>query len=1080
MSEPELRISLLGGFAVGVGEQTVSEGAWRLRKAKSLVKLVALAPEHRLHRDRAGELLWPDRDTAAAANNLHQALYVARRALETAGVDGSAALELRDDALTLLGARVDVEEFERAAAAAHGSRDRALCGAAVELYAGELLPEDRYEDWSAERREALREHYIALLLELAGLERASGDTQAAVGWLQRALIEAPLHEEAHRELMTLFALGGRRQQALAQYQRLRQALRREFEDVPDPETRRLYQSILSGSFGAADEPEAEHRPKASRDEVEAPRENNLPLRLTSFVGRERELADVWGLLDRGRLITLTGPGGCGKTRLAIEAAAGRLRSFPDGVWLVELAPLLEGALVASEVAEALGVQLRAGIRPAETLAHQLADRRLLLVLDNCEHLIESCAQLADELLRACAGLTILTTSREPLHVPGELGWRVPSLSLPDLSEPATERELLASESGRLFCQRAAEASPGFDPGGENTLAIADICLRLDGIPLALELAAARASVLSPVQIADRLDDSLRLLAGGSRVALTRQQTLRATLAWSHDLLTLEERMLFHRLAVFSGSFALDAAEGICADGKLSRDQVLDLLSRLVDKSLVLVDPDTGEPRYRLLETVRQYAAERLDDSGERRAVDRRHLDWYEQFARETVPPPGEAVTGGIPERLDAEHGNLGAALATALRNYPDSALRMAAALWPWWLARSHLVEGAAALEAALERNPGRTELRVQALLALMALHVRLGDIPRYAAIGDEAISIARELGNDRLSAHALLRVGQYIFTIDAEASERFYDEAFDIAAKSGDRFLSASVAHARALVACSRSAYAEANELLVEAGELLEQLPEEGGEAFPAITPPLVVQADPASGRPRMFFEETMLLFRPVPARLALGYVLSNQAFALRSMGELEAARDPLDRALGLFRERRDRPGIALALNQLGNLGRSLGEYVMAREWLEEAISIRTELGDRRGTGLSLGNLGLLSAAAGAVDDGRRRLAESLSLFERTDDGPGQAGALLNLANVELSAGNRPEGRALLERSLPLWEAQGLVRACGWISLMLAEVLDDTGEGDEAARRRDEARALFERIGDSTGLDWTKSALRAR
>jgi predicted ATPase/DNA-binding SARP family transcriptional activator len=1079
MSAPELRISLLGGFAAAAGDRSVSEGAWRLRKAKSLVKLLAMAPEHRLHRERASELLWPDRDAAAAANNLHQVLYVARRALETADLDGSAVIELHDDALTLRVGRVDVEEFERAAAGARGSGDRTLCQAAVDLYAGELLPEDRYEDWTAPRREALREQCIALLLELAGIEQDGGDTPAAVGWLQRALVEDPLHEEAHRQLMTLFALSGRRQQALAQYQRLRQALRREFEDVPDAETRRLYQSILSGSFGAEKEPEAAERPRGSREDAEAPRPHNLPLRLTSFVGRERELTEVWRLLDRGRLVTLTGPGGCGKTRLAIEAAGQRLRSFPDGVWLVELAPLLDGSLVGHAVAEALGLQLRGGTPAAEALAVQLAPRKLLLVLDNCEHVIDSCARLADELLRSCVDLTILATSREPLRVPGELAWRVPSLSLPDASEPVTERQLLRCEAGRLFCQRAAEAAPGFEPGGGNAPAIAEICLRLDGMPLALELAAARVPVLSPQQIAERLGDSLRLLAGGSRTALTRQQTLRATLSWSHELLGLEERLLFGRLAAFSGSFALDAVEGICAGDGLDRHQLLDLLGRLVDKSLVIADQDGGEPRYRLLETIRQYAAERLEEAGERRMLEQRHLEWYERFAFELVPPPGQAVTGGTSPRLDAEHGNLGAALAVALRSYPDSALRLAVALWPWWLARSHFAEGARALEAALERSSERTELRAQALLALVALHVRLGDPPGYVHVGEEAISIRRELGNSGLEADALLRVGQYLYAIDGNASGGYFDQAFEIAAKNGDRFMSASIAHARALLACSRSQYADASDLLVEAAGLLEQLDEERADAFPATTLGLVVHDHPGSGRPRIYFEETILLFRPVPARLALGYVLCNHAFALRSMGNLEAARDPLDRALALFRELRDLPGIALALNQLGNLGRSLGDYALAREWLEEALAIRRELGDRRGIGLALGNLGLLSAAAGAVADGRLLLAQSQSLFERTDDGPGQGGALLNLANLELSIGNLEEGRRLLERSLPFWEAQDLVRACAWISLMMADVLEELDEPGEAARRREAARKLFERLGDSTGLERIKGALRA-
>jgi predicted ATPase/DNA-binding SARP family transcriptional activator len=1066
-----LRISLLGSFSAAAGGHAVSEGAWRLRKAKSLVKLLALAPEHRLHRDQAIELLWPDRDAAAAANNLHQALYVARRAL------GASAIELRDDTLVLGEAVVDVEEFERAAASARGSGDRALCAGAVELYGGELLPEDRYEDWTTARRESLRETCIALLLELSALEREAGDSAAAVRWVQRALVEDPLHEEAHRQLMTAFALSGRRQQALAQYQRLRQALRREFEDVPDAETRLLYQSILSGSFAAASDGERDER-RAPRDSSPARGPHNLPLRLTSFVGRERELAEVWRLLDRSRLVTLTGPGGCGKTRLAIEAASGRLRSFPDGVWLVDLAPLADQSLVPDAVAEALGLQLRAGQPPATALAMQLAARRLLLVLDNCEHLIDSCARLALELLRSCPDLTVLATSREPLHVPGELAWRVPSLSLPEPSDELTEEELLRCEAGRLFCERAAESAPGFEPGGANTQAIAEICVRLDGMPLALELAAARARVLSPVQIAERLGDALRLLAAGNRTSLTRQQTLRATLEWSHDLLTGEERALFRRLAVFSGSFALDAAEGICEADDLDRLQVLDLLDRLVDKSLVAVDQHAGEARYRLLETVRQYGAERLDAAGERAGLERRHLDWFAAFATEQVPPLGQAATGGTPPRLDAEHDNLRAAMAWALRHDPPAALRLGVTLFPWWLARSHFAEGARALSAALDATTARNGLRADALLALTALHVRLGDLPNYMDHGYQAIVIRRELGDDLGTAQALLRMGQYLFTLDPDAAQGLHDEALAIATDLGDRFLSASLAHARALLEAARSRYAAAEQLLGQAAELLEQAEGDTRDAFPATTLGLVVHDMPPAP-PRLYFEETLLLFRPVPANIALGYVLCNHAAALRSMGERERAREQLDTALALFRELGDAPGIALALNQLGNLGRTAGDHVLAREWLDEALAIRRELGDRRGTGVALGNLGLLAAAAGDVESGRLLLAESCGLFERTDDGPGQGGALLNLANLELSLGNLDEGRRLLEQSLPFWERQRLVRACGWIELMLADTLDELDLAEESSPHREAARAAFEKLRDFTGLERIKGPLRA-
>jgi predicted ATPase/DNA-binding SARP family transcriptional activator len=1074
----QVRISLLGGFAAAAEDGTVNEGAWRLRKAKGLVKLLALAPEHRLHRERASELLWPDRDPAAAANNLHQALYVARRALETAGLDGAAAIELRDDALVLTDAVVDVEEFEQAAGEARGSGDRALCEAAVELYKGELLPEDRYEDWSAARRESLREQCIALLLELSQLESAAGDGAAAVRWLQRALVEDPLHEEAHRRLMTLFALSGRRQQALAQYQRLRQALRREFEDVPDAETRQLYQSILSGTFGASERDEDAEAERAPRESAPARGPHNLPLRLTSFVGRDRELGEVSRLLERSRLVTLTGPGGCGKTRLAIEAASGKLRDFPDGVWLVDFAPLSDQSLVPDAVAEALGRELRAGQPAATALAMQLAARKLLLVLDNCEHLIDSCARLALELLRTCPELSVLATSREPLHVPGELAWRVPSLSLPDPREELTEEDLLRCEAGRLFCERAAETAPGFDPGGENTKAIAEICVRLDGMPLALELAAARARVLSPVQIAERLGDALGLLAAGSRTALTRQQTLRATLAWSHDLLTQEERVLFRRLSVFSGSFALDSAEGICQSDDLDRLQVLDVLDRLVDKSLIAVDHHAGQARYRLLETLRQYASERLDEAGERGEFERRHLEWFEDFAVQWVPPLGRAATGGIPPRLDAEHDNLRTALTVAVRGYPELALQLAVTLWPWWLARSHFAEGARAIEAALEVNPDPTELRATALLALTALHVRLGDVPYFLDRAQEAIEIRRNGGDRRLAAEGLIQVGYYLYTLNPDTAQQSFDEALVIATNMGDRFLSASLAHAQALLDCSRSRFEDADPLLSHAAELLEQVAGERGGAFPATTLGLAVHDEPGS-RPRMFFEETLLLFRPVPARLALGYVLCNHAYAHRSMNSPDAARDKLDRALALFRELGDQPGIALALNQLGNLSRTVGEHALAREWLEEALEIRRELGDRRGTGVTLGNLGLLRAATGDAEEGRLLLAESRGLFERTDDGPGQGGALLNMANLELSLGNIEEGRQLLDLSLPFWERQHLVRACAWISLMLADTLDELDDRDEAARRRAQARELFEELGDSLGLERIKGPLRA-
>src|SRR3954447_8692445 len=345
-----VEIRLFGVFSVRVGEAVVPEGAWRLRKAKSLVKLLALAPERRVHRERATELLWAERTPESAANNFHQALYVARRALEGAGGDAAGILPLRDEMLLLYpegSVDVDVDSFEAAVARAHDSGVLDDYRAALELHAGELLPEDRYEAWVADRREALNERHLGLLLEFSARLMQNGDSRAAIEVLEQAVVIDPLHEAAHRALMRLFAATGRRQQALAQYHRLRGALRRDLEAEPDPQTAELYRALLRGEVDVEASEQELSRPeqRPSRPAPPQRRRHNLPIALTSFVGRARELAEVARLLDRNRLVTLTGAGGSGKTRLGLEAATARVSACPDGVWLVELAGLGDPTLV---------------------------------------------------------------------------------------------------------------------------------------------------------------------------------------------------------------------------------------------------------------------------------------------------------------------------------------------------------------------------------------------------------------------------------------------------------------------------------------------------------------------------------------------------------------------------------------------------------------------------------------------------------------------------------------------------------------------------------------------------------------
>ena len=1078
-----VQIRLFGAFAVRVGGTAVPEGAWRLRKAKSLVKLLALAPDRRVHRERATELLWPDRGRDAAANNFHQALYVARRALEAAGADGAAVLALRDDMLVLCpGGRVevDVDAFDAAVARARETGAVADLRAAAALHGGELLPEDRYEPWASGRREALSEAHLGLLLDLAGRLDQGGEADAAIEALEQAVVLDPLHEGAHRALMRLFAAAGRRQQALLQFQRLREALRHELEAEPDPQTAELYRALLRGGEGDGERDDvpagADRRraaaPLATRAGPPAAARHNLPTALTSFVGRERELREVARLLERHRLLTLTGAGGAGKTRLALEAATARAGALPDGVWLVELAGLGDAGLVPAATASALGLTLPSQRPALDGLGAQLAGWRGLLVLDNCEHLVTACALLAERLLGTAPGLRILATSREPLRVAGEVTWRVPSLALPEAGRPTTAEALGSCESVRLFCARAADVAPGFALREDNAGAVAEICSRLDGMPLALELAAARVGSLSPAQIAGRLGDSLAVLTAGSRSALDRQQTLRATLSWSHDLLTTGERALFRRLGVFAGTFALEAAEDVAAGDGLDGREVADLLGRLVDKSLVVAEDDPGGYRYRLLEPVRQYARERLADAGEATRLEARHHAFYLDLARAADP---EAVpTGPVValDRLEAEHDNVRAALAWALRHHPEAALRLAVHTWPMWMAGSHFQEGSLWLDAALGASPAPTALRADGLRAAGGLEIRLGRTGGLVALGAERVEIFRALGDRGAVAHALDEIGVYEYMAgNYDGAERRYADSRALAEELGDQEVAAAVLHSEAVLAQCRGDFPDAREALLDSLGRLRALPAgDGGRFFRVHTVGLFVAAEPPGRAPRMFFEETVQFFRRVDAWRAIGYVLAGLGDVARAQGLREPARERLLESLAHFREAHDPMGTAFALNRLGSLAGALGEHDLGREWLEEGLALRRDLGDRRGVGMTLGNLGILAAHAGDLERGRSLIGEALALFEETDDAPGQMGMRLNLGHLAADAGELEAARDLLEATRAMAQAQRLFRCEGWSTLALAELALADGDEARAAGLLDAALARLRPLGDRWGV----------
>jgi predicted ATPase/DNA-binding CsgD family transcriptional regulator len=510
-------------------------------------------------------------------------------------------------------------------------------------------------------------------------------------------------------------------------------------------------------LSAVESAEAETAPRTPKHPP-----HNLPLELSSFVGREKELAEVRRLLENTRLLTLTGSGGCGKTRLALAAAGELVEGFDDGVWMVDLAPLADPSLVPQAVASTLGVHEQPGRAPAETLSDYLRSKKVLLVLDNCEHLIEACAKLAEALLHLCPELRVLATSREALGLTGEVAWPVPSLSLPDLRHLPAVESLLRYESARLFVERTVAVKPTFALNEQNALAVSHVCYQLDGIPLALELAAARAKVLSVEQIADRLDDSFRVLSAGGRTAMPRHRTLHATMDWSHELLPEEERVLFRRLSVFAGGFTLEAAESVCAGEELVRDDVLDLLSHLVDKSLVTAREEDGEARYRLLETVRQYGWEKLSESGEAERFRERHAGYYLALAQEADPELKGVRQVAWLEQLEREHDNLRAAMRWLLgRGESQEVARLGWALWLFWAIRGHFAEGRRSMEKALSANGDAmpASARAKALFVEGMMANYQGDHGSAEPLVEESLGLFRELEDKLGTAYALSNAG---------------------------------------------------------------------------------------------------------------------------------------------------------------------------------------------------------------------------------------------------------------------------------------------------------------------------------
>lgn len=1081
----DLRIVLLGGFAARLDEQLVPEPAWRLRKAKSLVKLLALAPGHRLHREQLIETLWPEFAPAAGANNLHQALRAARQAFAQAG--GHDCLDLKEDIVALVpsgGVWTDVEAFEAASRQARQEHTPASYDAALALFAGELLPDDPYEDWAEQRREEIGQDARSLLFELGELQMAAGAFEKAFEPLRRLVTLEPTHEPAHRALMRLYAYTGQRRLALRQFETLRATLQRELETAPEPDSDRLYRDVLSGQLerpgnnNASALLDVATREAATDTSGSAPRggarvssPHNLPRPLSRFVGRQREMTAVRGLLTTNRLVTLTGTGGCGKTRLAIEVAAGSLSSFRNGVWLVELAALSEPDLIGSVIAQSLGVREQPGRTIIEVLSEYLRTRHALILIDNCEHLVDASGRLAETLLQTCPTVTILATSRQPLRISGEAVWRVPSLSLPNPALPVTEEDLEHYEATSLFIDRATAVAPEFSCTLSNAASIARICYRLDGLPLAIELAAARVPTLSLETIARRLDDRFALLTTGSRTALTRQQTLKAAIDWSHDVLDLGEQALLRRLSTFAGAFGLAAAEAICAEPSTAKSEVLPLLAELVDKSLVAADPAAGDIRYRLLESIREYARARLHEAGELDRVLQRHADWFLNLAERA----DAGFSGSNRVRwlncLEADHDNLRAAFEWLLGRQPLEALRLAGTLWQFWIWRGYLREGQRALEAALAMAPDASPARSKALLGASALTVRTGNLTAGAALAADSLAVSRERDDMVGSGRALVALAAIAWLRSEYArAEAFLEEGLALAKATRNKPGYLAAIHSLSAVHWSTGALDASEARLMESLELAQALASEPASTVPLFT---VAGVDWVSGEPgklRIVFQETFFPVHEVSTHAAAAYILANLGNLARWRRDYAAARAYLEQSLVLAERGGDAWGKGQVLARLGNLAVAERRYPEAEVLLRKSLTIRRGIGDTRGVGLTLMNLGDLAGRSGADVNARELLEEAIALFRETGDLPGLCNGLGVRARWAAGRGEYDLARASIDEILSeVREIPDRYRHA-WVLLDLADLEALTGDGRRAEAALVEAERLFRQIGHAPGI----------
>ncbi len=903
-----IRLYLLGPFRLERGGHLPSLPT---RKAEALLAYLVLHPG--VHaREQVAALFWGDSSEEHSRRSLRTALSALRNRL------GSNLLLADRETVQLNPAFaiwVDALEFQRQAARLLAADDTDSVAIDLDLYRGDLLT-DFYEDWITAQRETYRTLCIDTLLRLTQRLRTRGEYAQAITMARKALEIEPANERAHQHLMFCFATLGDRAEAVRQYEKCVRRLEDELGVEPSQATTVLYQRIK----------QAHVRPQA----MEAAN-TNLPIPLTSFIGRLHEMAAVKDLLKTARLLTLTGVGGSGKTRLSIQVAAELVERYADGVWFVDLATLREEELLPQIVGKVLGTRQSQAVPPIDSLVEYLRSKHLLLVLDNCEHLTTACAYIAEAILNQCPRVQLLVTSREVLGIQGEVAWLVPSLSLPATAEAPAVEDLLHWEGTQLFMERAKATRHDFTVMPTQAHTLTQICRRLDGIPLAIELAAARVKTLTVEQIAERLDDRFNLLTTGSRTALPRQQTLRAMIDWSYALLSPAEQIVMQRLSVFAGGGNLAAAEAVCAGDEIEPSQVLDLLTRLVDKSLLTTIYFDTEIQYRMLETIRQYGYEKLSESAEADRIRDHHLRHFAQvaLAAETRWHTADQLT--CLRRIEADSDNLRAALEWAMQHKsPEPArlstgLQLAVALGPYWNLQAEYTEGRHWLEAAITQIDARLQ------------------------VGEsiEAASINPATAGRFLKAKALYELGVLLwFQSHYEAAYPVFKQSAalfqEIGQPTGQAYSSIYWGH------CEWDAgnSARAHELWDSCLKHFHQVNDSWGIAWTLAYLGRAARESNHYPEARRYYEQSARSLRELGDRWALSIVLSHLGMVAYQEGDFASAQTLFEQRLAIGREFGFRQHVAYALYLLGLVAWNLGNLTQAEQWFKESLVLNHKMGN--------------------------------------------------------------------------------------------------------------------------------------